>query len=211
MPDTPALQKHFGQPGVQAPGCGFPVMHLLALFHAGTGFLLNVVGAPLRTHDMSRVGQVHPDLAAGDILVGDRGFCSFTHLALLAAQQVFAVFRVHQKQLVDFRPHRRRATRRTRRRGERGLPTSRWLRRLGRHDQLVEYHKPKQRPVWITAEDPTSRRRRVPHHAAWPATSRTTGAVCWSRAILRCRAAIGNLPRSHEHWPGRPAGFAPGA
>jgi hypothetical protein len=24
MPDTPALQKHFGQPGAQASGCGFP-------------------------------------------------------------------------------------------------------------------------------------------------------------------------------------------
>jgi hypothetical protein len=63
MPDTPELQKEFGQPGVQKPGCGFPVMHLLALFDAATGFLLNVAGAPLRTHDMSRIGQVHPSLA----------------------------------------------------------------------------------------------------------------------------------------------------
>jgi hypothetical protein len=39
MPDTPALQEHFGQPGRQLPGCGFPVAHLLALFHAGTGMV----------------------------------------------------------------------------------------------------------------------------------------------------------------------------
>src|ERR1700733_14322580 len=51
MPDTPALQKQFGQPGNQRPGCGFPVAHLLTLFHAGTGFLLQVLAAPLRTHD----------------------------------------------------------------------------------------------------------------------------------------------------------------
>ena len=31
MPDTPDLQEHFGQPGAQKPGCGFPVAHLLAL------------------------------------------------------------------------------------------------------------------------------------------------------------------------------------
>jgi hypothetical protein len=37
MPDTPALQAHFGRPGNQREGCGFPVAHLLALFHAGTG------------------------------------------------------------------------------------------------------------------------------------------------------------------------------
>jgi hypothetical protein len=129
-------------------------MHLLALFHATTGFLLNVVGAPLRTHDMSRVGQVHPDLEQGDILVGDRAFCSFAHLALLAARGIFGVFRVHQKQIVDFRPHRRTASSRSRKRGERGLPTSRWLKRLGRHDQLVEYIKPqaKNRPTWLSAE-----------------------------------------------------------
>ena len=27
MPDTPELQRAFGQPGAQAPGCGFPVAH----------------------------------------------------------------------------------------------------------------------------------------------------------------------------------------
>ncbi len=27
MPDTAELQQHFGQPGSQLPGCGFPVAH----------------------------------------------------------------------------------------------------------------------------------------------------------------------------------------
>ena len=52
MPDTPELQQAFGQPGAQKPGCGFPVAHLLTLFHAGTGMLQKVLTAPLRTHDM---------------------------------------------------------------------------------------------------------------------------------------------------------------
>jgi hypothetical protein len=42
LPDTPALQEHFGQPGGQQTGCGFPVAHLMALFHAGTGMVLEV-------------------------------------------------------------------------------------------------------------------------------------------------------------------------
>jgi hypothetical protein len=58
------------------------------------------------------------------------------------------VFRAHQKQIIDFRPHRRMA-----RKGEKGKPHSRWLQWLGRHDQLVEYFKPKQRPAWMTAAD----------------------------------------------------------
>jgi hypothetical protein len=160
MPDTPALQQAYGQPGAQRPGCGFPVMHLLVMFHAATGFLIHVASAPWRTHDMSRIGSLHPDLAEGDVLVGDRAFCSFAHLALLAARLVFGVFRVHQKQIVDFRPHRRAASRRSRKRGEKGLPSSRWLKRLGWHDQLVEYCKPRQRPVWMTVEQ----------YAALPAT-----------------------------------------
>jgi hypothetical protein len=42
MPDTPELRRHFGQPGGQAAGWGFPVANILALFHAGTGLLLEV-------------------------------------------------------------------------------------------------------------------------------------------------------------------------
>jgi hypothetical protein len=159
MPDTEELQKEYGQPGEQAKGCGFPVMHVLAMFHAATGFLLHVATAALRTHDMSQIGQVHPQLAAGDVLVGDRGFCSFAHLALLAARQVFGLFRTHQKQIVDFRPHRRAAAKSHKKRVS-GRPTSRWLKRLGHHDQLVDYVKPKECPVWLTALE----------YAALPAT-----------------------------------------
>ena len=42
MPDTPAWHNHVGQPGGQQPGCGFPVAHLMALFHTGTGMVLDV-------------------------------------------------------------------------------------------------------------------------------------------------------------------------
>jgi hypothetical protein len=152
MPDTPELQQHFGQPGAQKAGCGFPIMHVLAMFHAATGLLLRVAAAPLRTHDMSQIGQLHPELAAGDVLVGDRAFCSFAHLALLKVRQIFGVFRVHQKQIVDFRPRRPAATSRSRKRGEKKRPTSRWLMRLGKHDQLVIYVKPTKPPSWLTAE-----------------------------------------------------------
>ncbi len=106
MPDVAARQAYFGQPGNQAKGCGFPVAHILALFHAGTGLLLEVTAAPLRSHDMAGVGGILPFLKAGDVLVADRGFCSFAHLGLLLKKGVHAVFRLHQKQIVDFTPGR---------------------------------------------------------------------------------------------------------
>src|SRR5579875_914707 len=127
MPDTPELQQHFGQPGGQAPGCGFPVAKILALFHAGTGWLLDVIAAPLRTHEMSQVDDVHPALRPGDVLVSDRGVCSFPHLALLLGRGVHAVFRAPQKQIVDFTPGRPHVGRRDKK-APAGRPRSRWLR-----------------------------------------------------------------------------------
>jgi Transposase DDE domain len=150
MPDTPELQQEFGQPGGQKPACGFPTAHLLTLFHAGTGFLRKIIAAPLRSHDMAHATLVHPELAAGDVLVGDRAFGSFAHFALLVQRGVQGVFRAHQRQIIDFRKGRPHQVPGTARR--KGVPTSHWLKRLGVRDQLVEYVKPTQRPVWLSAD-----------------------------------------------------------
>lgn len=148
MPDTAELQAYFGQPGGQRPGCGFPVAHLLTMLDAETGFLHDVIVSPLRTHDMAHAADLHPKLSPGDVVLADRGFCSYAHLALISQANLHAVFRVHQRQIVDFHPHRPCA-------GEilgTGLPTSRWIQRLGHCDQLVEWCKPSARPKWMTAE-----------------------------------------------------------
>ena len=76
--------------------------HILALFHAGSGLLVEVFAAPLRSHDMAGIAGIFPLLAAGDHLLADRGFCSFAHLAMLMSKGIPAVFRLHQKQIVDF-------------------------------------------------------------------------------------------------------------
>ena len=78
MADVPELQEAFGQPGAQKKGCGFPVAHFLALFHAKAAFLQRVIPSPLRTHDMANAADMHPEMRKGDILVADRGFASFT-------------------------------------------------------------------------------------------------------------------------------------
>lgn len=144
-PDTPASQRAFGQPTNQKPGCGFPVPKILALFDAFTGMVLEALCLPLFTHEQSGVWRLHPMLKAGDLLVGDRGFCSYVHLAMLHLRGgVAGLFRMHQRQIVDFRPHRK-----ARSKGRRGRPRSRFVRRLGRHDQLVAWLKPTARPKWM--------------------------------------------------------------
>jgi hypothetical protein len=152
MPDTPQLQAHFGQSKKARPGCGFPTAHLMTLFHAGTGLLQEAFALPLEVHDMASAHRLHPQLRAGDVLVGDRGFCSFAHLALLVRRGVHALFRLHQRQIVDFTPGRPHADPQGKD-SPKGLPRSRWLCALGLTDQVVEWFKPVRRPDWMTAEE----------------------------------------------------------
>jgi hypothetical protein len=123
MPDTPALQAAFGQPPRQAPGCGFPVAHLLALFDHRTGYLRRTILAPLATHDLAHAAITHDAMRAGDLLLGDRAFGSFAHIALLRCRGLHGLFRLHQRRPTRLAP-----------------------------DRLVTYPKPTQRPSWMTAE-----------------------------------------------------------
>ena len=147
-PDAPALQKAFGQPKGCKAGCGFPVPKLLGLFDAFTGLVVEMLALPLYTHEQSRVWRLHPLLAAGDLLVGDCAFCSFAHLAMLQGRGVYACFRIHQRQIVDFRPRRKDRSRLPARR-RKGRPTSVFVRRLGRRDQVVRWRK-QGRPKWMS-------------------------------------------------------------
>lgn len=129
MPDTPGLQRAFGQPSGQKPGCGFPVAHLLALFDAYSGMLVDMLVSSWRIHDLTRVAEVHPHLQPGDLLVADRGFCSYAHLAVLRRQGIEAVIRVGAQRHVSFGGKRFEHM---------GIT---WPRRLGRRDQLTRWFK----------------------------------------------------------------------
>lgn len=155
MPDTPELQAAFGQPGGQRPGCGFPVAKFLALFDLATGMLLRVEPAPLRSHEMSRCGVATSTLLPGDIAVGDRGFCSYAHFAILLKRGLHGVFRAHQRQIIDFAPGRPRAPKGKSKRPHEATirPHSRWVLSQGESDQVVIWYKPKSRPQWMSKEE----------------------------------------------------------
>jgi hypothetical protein len=124
MPDTPQLQEAFGQPGQQKPGCGFPIAHLLVSFDARTGMLLEAIPAPLRTHDLRNVRFIHRHLQAGDVLIGDKAFGSWTHLALLQSAGIHGLFPLHQH-----RPSKRKDC-----------------------DRAETWPKPQKKPDWIDQE-----------------------------------------------------------
>jgi hypothetical protein len=156
MPDTPELQREFGQPGNQRKGCGFPVAHLLTLFHASTGMLQKILVAPLRTHDLAQAWMMHSEMKRGDVLVADRGFCSYAHLAQFVQAGLHGVIRLHQKVIVSFcigRMHMPPSPPYPKLKSAKGLPRSRWVKWLGRCDQQVEYFKPSKPPKWTTAAE----------------------------------------------------------
>ena len=126
MPDTPELQSAFGQPGMQKPGCGFPVAHLLVLFDAATGMVLEAYPGPLRTHDLKDLDHIHAHLKKGDILLGDDAFGAWGHLAALSAKGADGIFPLH---------HCRRK-----------VPGRKW-------DRTQRWPKPPKRPVWMTPEE----------------------------------------------------------
>ena len=96
--DTPELRKHFGiYPGAK-PGVAYPMGKLLGLLDAASGMFVELLATPpLLSHEAGQVTRVHPVLRAGDILLGDRAFCSFVHVALLDACGVLACFHLHQR------------------------------------------------------------------------------------------------------------------
>jgi hypothetical protein len=148
MPDTPELRRAFGVPAGQKKGCVFPVAHLLVLFSAATGLLVDAAASPLYTGDVAGAADLHPHLDEGDVLIGDDSFGSYAHLALLSQGKLHGLFPVHHARTVDFTPHRPHCP--EGKKAVAGMPRSRWVKSLGKDDQLVERLKPKTRPRWMS-------------------------------------------------------------
>jgi hypothetical protein len=130
MPDTAANQEAYPQSRTQKAGIGFPILRFVVLFSLAIGTVLEAAIGPYKgkqTGETALFRSLHAHLHEGDILLADRGFCSYFEIALLRERGVDAVMRLHQQRPTDFR---------------RG-------RRLGRYDHIVTWSKPKQRPDWL--------------------------------------------------------------
>jgi DDE family transposase len=151
MPDTPELRRAFGEPQERSKGCGFPVAHLLVLFNAATGLLLDAFASPLRTGDVSQANEYLAHLDEGDILIGDDSFSGYAHIALLLQAKLHAVVPNHHLRIVDFTPERP-FTKHSGKHVVAGRPRSRWIKWLGKDDQLVEWFKPLACPAWMSRQ-----------------------------------------------------------
>lgn len=129
-PDTPANQKAFPQQKVQKPGCGFPIIRLVALLSLATGMLTAWATGSWSQHEVALLQTLWDYLRAGDVLLADRGFCNWGLLAQCLQRNIHAVFRVKGVRRRDLR------------RGK----------RIGRDERLVQWRKPAQRARTLDAK-----------------------------------------------------------
>jgi len=119
-PDTPANQKAFPQQSVQKPGCGFPILRLVALLSLATGMLTAWATGAWSQHEVALLQTLWDGLRPGDVLLADRGFCNWGLLAQCLQRNLHAVFRVKGVRRADFRQGKR----------------------LSRNERLVQWRKP---------------------------------------------------------------------
>lgn len=77
MPDTSANQECWPQPRSQKAGCGFPQARVCACFSLQTGGLLSYRVGHHRNHELPLLRQQWGSFEAGDVFLGDKGFCSY--------------------------------------------------------------------------------------------------------------------------------------
>lgn len=130
-PDTPANQKAFPQQSVQKPGCGFPIIRLVALLSLATGMLTAWATGSWSQHEIGLLQTLWEHLRPGDVLLADRGFCNWALLAQCLQRNLHAVFRVKGVRRRDFRQGKR----------------------LSRNERLVQWRKPAQQARTVEAKE----------------------------------------------------------
>ena len=89
MADTTANQAAYPQPNSQAPGCGFPLAKIGARFSIATGAAIALVIDVFHTHDVKLARRLYEFLNPGDVLLGDRAFCSYALLCVYSKPLVW--------------------------------------------------------------------------------------------------------------------------
>ena len=133
LPDTPANQEVYPQPGSQQPGLGFPQCRLVGIICLASGAVLNSAMGPCQgkgSDEQSLLRSMLDTLESGDILLGDAFYATYFLLCALQKRGVDGVF--------EQQGSRRRST------------DFRLGQRLGKRDHVIELRKPKIKPAWMS-------------------------------------------------------------
>jgi hypothetical protein len=103
LADTASNQAAYPQPANQQEGCGFPVMQVVACMCLHSAALIDWVSTRLTCHESPLLGRLLSHMKAGEVLLADRGFCSFANFAFCQERGIHAVMRLHQRRPKDLR------------------------------------------------------------------------------------------------------------
>lgn len=123
MPDTPANQRDYPQPGTQKRGLGFPLARIAAVFSLACGAVLDAAICRYAGKGQSELGMLRTLwnlFLPGDVMLADRLMCTWTEIVMLKQRGVDCVCRFTSHRKADFR------------RGK----------RLGKDDHVVKWDKP---------------------------------------------------------------------
>ncbi len=127
LPDTPKNQRAYPQSRAQKPGCGFPLLKLVAIFSLTSGVLLDYVKGNKHQSEQALLRKLLDQLKPGDLALADRGFSGYVLMALLQLRGVGSLFRLHQGRCADLRKGKR----------------------LGKSDRLFTWAKPREKPAYL--------------------------------------------------------------
>ena len=129
--DTAENQARYPQHGASKEGCGFPIMGIVGLVNLSHGGWESIVCCESKRHDSRIAPGLLPQITSGDLLLADRGFCSYEFVARLTTErEAHTLIRLHQsrQRKLDWR------------RGKKVGPTER----------LVRWEKPRAQPPGST-------------------------------------------------------------
>lgn len=95
LPDTPANQAAYPQSAAQKPGCGFPLARLLCAFYLDSGAVMDFALGNKHSGELGMLRSLRGSFRSGDVVLADRAFCGYCDIALLLADEVESVMRLH--------------------------------------------------------------------------------------------------------------------
>jgi hypothetical protein len=100
MPDTKENQETYPQNKAIKAGCGFPQMSAVGLFSLTTGLMLDYKTGNKHDSEKTQWRGFWDQLNDGEIILADRGFCSYPNLAFLKLEKdVDCVMRFGQRKI----------------------------------------------------------------------------------------------------------------
>jgi hypothetical protein len=124
LDDTEDNQSEYPQPSTQKKGCGFPLMGIMGVLNHAHGGWEDFAEGEQSAHDAPIYLKLLHCFNPGDILCGDRAFCTYELMSNLYERQVQTLMRLHQARhrKLDWRQGKR----------------------IGKHQRLVIWKKPQQ-------------------------------------------------------------------